>query len=645
MLFKRAHSWKFPNGPFLFFIFFSFQSLLFAQTNFEELSQSLTWKYLLYYEDSGKGLVKDDSFYLSKNGKNDPKSEIEFLAKHLLENNQYSIASLCRFPLRSLWLIKKLESQNEKFRFNFDSLLAQCHELKDFLKEFAIENASLVFTSYYSYAAASLFGHTFLRLERSANLGLQQQELLDVGVSFGAVVTTENPLLYAINGLLGNFKGVLTAVPYYYKVREYQSFEKRDLWSYQLKLTQNEKYYLLLHLWELASSKFDYSFFIHNCSDIILRVIQAIKLVDGNPTDEDLIWDNQFPFYVVPVDTVKALKKHHLIETPSFRPGQEKIWQSFYQNLSANEQSELKRLIAAPDRSGWKQNAKLLDSYVQYLDFSKANELLKQDPVATQARHEALTMRSKLPSTDEKKIEWHESPPESVHATRRSTLYARSASFGPNSHKRENNFKEEGVGIQYRFAFHDALDPNMGTIPGMSLEFLSLKAIYETRENKISMEEIQLLNLMTFSPWKFWRLNPNYQIRVWWDKTSYKDICYQCQGLNAFISLGASTEFKNNSNTILVYSHVAQQLSIMPKLDNDLGWQVGPRIGAFFWYQNSLSSQMDFFYAPWVGMRSEWYLQSSWETRWHFASSQSWYFRADYKNSQTTLETGWHHYF
>ena len=596
-----------------------------------------------------KGIVKNREFYLNETGRwnlDEELSAFRFKIEATLSSGVTNQA-LCRFPIRSYWVWKHHFQKSLK---DFQVLLRTCVDLNQFLNEFAIENASLVFTSYYSYAAASLFGHTFLRLERAKELGFQGQELLDIGVSFGAEVTTQNPFLYAWDGLMGNFFGVVTAVPYYYKVREYQSFEKRDLWSYRLIMSEEEKIFFLWQLWELGSSKLEYSFFFRNCSDLALRVIQNVKLVNHADRKSLEIWNKDFPFYIVPVDTIKALQKLNFLEPPIFRPGQEKVWQRNYEKLTEKNKVELRHLLEREDVKSWLKGYQgpasslneILESYVHYLDFARANEILKQDQNTLNERHQALVTRSKLetPSSQAAREilqpQENDYPPEMVHGTRRFTLFGKyhqsSSSLAP----------REGVGLQYRFAFHDALDPAKGTIPGMSLEFLSLKSIYDANRKKIYLEEIQLLNLMTFSAWKFWRHNPNYQVRVWWDQESYQNICEQCPALHFSMSIGAAKDFHWPVGEGLFFFHLNQRFSWIDESSDALLWLAGPRAGVLWWPAGNFSWQLDMMHGQYLGHSTTWYDFFSSELRWHSNKDHSWFMKSELKNELWAMELGTH---
>ena len=53
-------------------------------------------------------------------------------------------------------------------------------------------------------APASAFGHTLLRINKDATAKSGKRfELLDQGINFAAVMTTQNPVIYAVKGVFG----------------------------------------------------------------------------------------------------------------------------------------------------------------------------------------------------------------------------------------------------------------------------------------------------------------------------------------------------------------------------------------------------------------------------------------------------------
>src|SRR5205085_2119317 len=91
-------------------------------------------------------------------------------------------------------------------------------------------------------------------------------DLLDYGVDYSATADTSNPVLYAFKGIFGFFPGTFHIFPYYYKVREYNDYESRDLWEYDLSLTPQQVTMLVAHLYELGATYFDYYYIDENCS-------------------------------------------------------------------------------------------------------------------------------------------------------------------------------------------------------------------------------------------------------------------------------------------------------------------------------------------------------------------------------------------
>ena len=60
-------------------------------------------------------------------------------------------------------------------------------------------------------------------------------------------------------------------LPYFYKLREYNDFESRDLWSYELNLTQKQISFLIDHLWEMKQTLIPYYYLDENSSCFVLE--------------------------------------------------------------------------------------------------------------------------------------------------------------------------------------------------------------------------------------------------------------------------------------------------------------------------------------------------------------------------------------
>ncbi|MFX4232194.1 DUF4105 domain-containing protein, partial [Aliarcobacter butzleri] len=61
--------------------------------------------------------------------------------------------------------------------------------------------------------------------------------------------------------------------PYYEKIKEYNNLVQRDVWEYDLNLSQEEINKLVLHTWVLKDSYANYYFFKENCSYNVLWLL------------------------------------------------------------------------------------------------------------------------------------------------------------------------------------------------------------------------------------------------------------------------------------------------------------------------------------------------------------------------------------
>ena len=153
-----------------------------------------------------------------------------------------------------------------------------------------------------------MFGHTLMKLEgRNGHSN---------AINYSAVFDdAENSLLYAARGVAGGYIGVFAMAPYNEKIDEYSRIENRDLWEYPLLLEPDELRRLLLHLWEMREVEFDYYFFDENCS------YQLLTLLDVARPDLHLLapFPRMIYPHVIPIDTVRALKRGGLIGAPVYR--------------------------------------------------------------------------------------------------------------------------------------------------------------------------------------------------------------------------------------------------------------------------------------------------------------------------------------
>ncbi|MBI2362151.1 MAG: DUF4105 domain-containing protein, partial [Elusimicrobia bacterium] len=187
---------------------------------------------------------------------------------------------------------------------------------------------SLIFASAYLNNPSSMFGHTFLRMERSAVK--DDARLLDHTLNFSAETDETSGVLFAFRGLFGLYPGKYSAAPYYYKVQEYGNIEFRDLWEYRLALSSGEVAALVAHSWEMGRAVFPYYFLSKNCSYQLMPALEAavprLELMPGSPP------------VVGPVDTLLAtLAVPGLLKERVYRPSHATLLRQRRAMLSADE--------------------------------------------------------------------------------------------------------------------------------------------------------------------------------------------------------------------------------------------------------------------------------------------------------------------
>lgn len=124
--------------------------------------------------------------------------------------------------------------------------------------------------------------------------------------------STENGVVFAIKGLFGGYFGQYSLLPYYDKLKEYRDTEQRDIWEYNLNLTQDEINLMMQHIWEIKDTHSFYYFFDENCSYNMLWLLEIAR--------EGVKLRDQFVYQVTPPETIFATQNENLIEKSIYRP-------------------------------------------------------------------------------------------------------------------------------------------------------------------------------------------------------------------------------------------------------------------------------------------------------------------------------------
>ena len=243
-----------------------------------ELAQLFTWKKLIQSGKSANGgplaTVLSDGFYLSNTAKLSPKAELQATVRAFASNALIDGSpAACRYPARLLWLSKKLPVQSKGWS------RPACPELDKWANLDELDGISLIQVSGYFGNPASAFGHLLLQVNRKGETGLRG--LQDIGVNFGASIPDgEGTLAYVFKGLFGAYNAGFSDQSFYAQDYVYSATEFRDMWAYDLHLSDYQKSLILYHLWELKDALFKYYFLKINCAFHLAQLMEIALETD-----------------------------------------------------------------------------------------------------------------------------------------------------------------------------------------------------------------------------------------------------------------------------------------------------------------------------------------------------------------------------
>ena len=439
------------------------------------------WDILLFYKPAAEGrksLVDDPNFFLAPDGKRDPGAELSATLDAMFDDS-LSPPARCRFPARYEWLKEALRIDPAQLR------APECPVLDNTLRAINPKSASLIFASGHMNAPASMFGHTFLRVD-----GDYESPLLSYAVNYAATINRmDGGIAYAFKGIFGYYPGYYSILPYYVKVREYASMEQRDLWEYRTNLTEAEVRRMTLHILEMQGVYMDYYFLDENCSYDLLFLLEAAR-------PSVTLTDRHKGFFVAPIDTLRSVLAEGLIDNVVFRPSTARTIRHKAAEAGETEVGMAKSLAsgdAAP--SDVVEGPLPANGKVRVLDLASdfTNYLyLKRDipKDAYQGRYiRILSARSTVagPPPESRPLPVP-APPESGHLVSRASLAAGARDGHP--------FLE----IAYRPAYHSLEDPAEGFNDGSQIVFAEAAVRWYPRDEKVRLQRLDLIDIVSLAP-------------------------------------------------------------------------------------------------------------------------------------------------
>lgn len=464
----------------------------------QNLAQHITWQ-RLFYAKSAVSHVNYVDFFLSTDGKHDLSKELDITLEQLFNKTDEN-SPRCRFPARSEWLIEQL---------NLDSELPQvtCTDFNQWFNTINPYTLTLVFASDYMGNPSSMFGHTLIRLDPPKKPN-KNMDLVAYALNYAATTPpNENSAAYAFKGLTGKYGGEYSLMRYFYKTKEYGDLESRDMWEYELDLNPKEVQFLVKHIWEMQGVQFPYYFMDKNCSYALMGLIDLVR--------PNLNLQSQFSWTVIPIETVKAVKKAGLIRDTHYRPALEsqlkaqerqygKAFGKIAHQLAHHQDPE--SLLATYDKT---KQAQLLEMAYDNLYFAQANGTT--DKTFAQKRlRELLLFRSQLDIPKQRQKPTTPTDPIHGHGAK---------SMGITIERTQG---KNGLALSHRTAYHALSDPQTGYNIG---QLLFLNTTVQIQKDTIKLANLDILSVKSVNP-----ITSYKHPRSWGTDIGYQQVAIDSKG-------------------------------------------------------------------------------------------------------------------
>lgn len=484
---------------FCFFLGFFSASNVLAVPTVEEYANSKQWLRLIHYKDNWYKIgphsrIDRKEYFLSPKGKANPLKELEATISAFKSPDvpkAFKWHPQCAFPARKMVLERDLGLTFPK---------QKCEDYDWWRGRIQAKNISLVFSSYYAGNPASMFGHTLLKLNRAAE---GPGKLSDFSLNFAANTFGEGGALFMIKGLFGGYPGFFSTDPYYVKVNEYAQGESRDVWEYELALSESEMDLIMAHIWELKTNAYlDYFFFDENCSYMLLEVLEVAKL--------DWSLSHGFFFYAMPIDTVRRLKDVNGIRAVHYRASYQRKMEARVNNLDKTKLELFRKLVEGDVGYEAVEDREVLEAYSAYLHYKRFDQSEDKDAVTAYKKKisKVLIKRARLKGKvafdiNQVTEKFKEFDPLEAHLP-----YAVSLRHGYNERYRQfTQFK-------FRFALADLYNNDFGYPDFFELQGPYLSALYREDKKRVELQEVNVVSMLSLVPYKWYSPKFSWGVKI-----------------------------------------------------------------------------------------------------------------------------------
>ncbi len=298
-------------------LLYSSELEILKKANILKLYEKNEWKALLHYDNkldiTDKTFILSEDFSLEEELKLTINSFYRSVEKYENINNHPQ----CKFPGRLLFISHELNISESEFpKIN-------CPDFSTYKIKAPAEKIYLIYASEKVNNPSSMMGHTFLKY---SGVNHQDREVQHA-ITFYTVINTINIFTLAYQNIYSGMNGLFALQPYKKIKEQYTEIENRNIWEYQLKLSEYRRKLMYYHIWELKGLKMKYYFTSYNCSTVIYY---ALSLANPKIYDDAKLW-------ITPLDTVKFLYKYDLIANSELFPSNEWLIKMTVENLDDNK--------------------------------------------------------------------------------------------------------------------------------------------------------------------------------------------------------------------------------------------------------------------------------------------------------------------
>lgn len=456
----------------------------------EKLSRDRTWHKMMKYRPNtiGSGVssqIVSPDYFLAPDGKQDPNAELSatltaFFNPIPARPDEHA---RCRFPARYIWLNRQL---------NLDALnppSPNCDLYRRFTFDNRFKSISLMMVSGYFDNPASFYGHLLLNLNVPATDGYTA--LMNRTLNYGAKVPeNEHPLRFLVYGLFGGYKASYSDQHFFVFNFYYTERDLRDLWEYELNLSEAQTELLVAHAWEMMGQEFKYYFLDKNCAYWIADFVELV-LPNDTLITEDYLYT--MPSSIFDKAMVATNNGEPLVKRVTFIPSRQHRFYSKYASLATHLQREVRTVIGnKKDNIDIKRltptlppmdKAKVVDTALDYTTYSLVKT--KDSASLKRAKQQLLLTRLSLKNQDPK---WPTETAIPVHKGQYPSQLRYGFGTGPKG----------GVPIiGYQAAYYDLLSTQTGRLAHSEIRMADFGAHIE--DGQLLLDEVTIVHLETLN--------------------------------------------------------------------------------------------------------------------------------------------------